>query len=72
MIQIAICEACKMKFITDTPIHQAEKEFKELYPDVLLKENGVTVCEPCFIKIMKFNNQDPNKYGKYIKSRELE
>jgi hypothetical protein len=59
------CQACKKEFDSITTEEAKISEMQALFGD-LPPEERATVCEPCFIKIMDFNEPGVYRYAKFI------
>ncbi len=64
-IEKYICSCCALLCETERTREDAQKEVDELFPGQKI-ENMARVCEECFIKIMKFNEPDEERYKKWI------
>jgi hypothetical protein len=63
------CECCLEFFNWQRTEEDVQKECDDLFPN-LPEEEKRTVCEPCFIKIMDFNEPGKYRYKKYIQDKE--
>jgi len=60
-----ICANCQNIFIKQRFDIEVEKEKDYLFPEAE-KKDLVLVCEPCFIKIMDFNEPSLKRYTPFI------
>jgi hypothetical protein len=65
------CAYCQEIFPQERDILCAREEAKSLFPDDDWKEMPL-VCEPCFIRIMDFNEPNLRRYEPFISSQDLQ
>ena len=67
----AQCECCKeyFDFITPENEKRAQEEWKALFPNIPDEERDI-VCEPCYIKILDFNEPGQFRYKPWLHTEE--
>lgn len=59
------CEHCEETFLQSRSEKERIAERNELFP-YLNEEDQCVVCEPCFIKIMDYNEPNQKRYKKFV------